>query len=116
MRSRYIPLVGWFSAKKIISYNQPFGLVRIITQKQAVHVAGIESVETAKEKLGNALLAAKAGELLSSAGGNPPDAMPLEASSVPSMALREADAFRRRCGRVVTPIKMMGFTQLDLGK
>ena len=60
-------------------------------------MAGIESVETAKEKLGDALLAAKVGELLSSAG-NPPDAMPLEASSVPSMALREADAFRRRCG------------------
>lgn len=35
VRSRYIPLVGWFSAKKIISYNQPFGLVRITAQKQA---------------------------------------------------------------------------------
>ena len=43
-----------------------------------VHMAGIESVETAKEKLGNALLAAKAGKLLKTAGlwDNPPDAMP----------------------------------------
>ena len=68
VRSRNIPWVEWCYCRDFSSKNR----------MAVVHMAGIESVETAKEKLGNALLAAKAGKLLKTAGlwDNPPDAMP----------------------------------------
>ncbi|CAL1139795.1 unnamed protein product [Cladocopium goreaui] len=61
-------------------------VAKVLAEVKEVDKTSIESVETAKEKLGNALLAAKA-------------------SSVPSMALREADAFRRRLHNMVEDLK-----------
>ena len=98
VRSRYIPLVGWFRLKQWSATASWFGLPQ--NRNARSYMAGIESVETAKEKLSNALLAAKAGTVELCRGYPPPCRW--EASSVPSMALREADAFRRRSGWVGT--------------
>lgn len=61
-------------------------VAQVLAEVKEVDKTSIESVEAAKEKLSNALLAAKA-------------------SAVHSMALREADAYRRRLHNMVEDLK-----------
>jgi len=61
-------------------------VAKVLAEVKEADKSSIEAVENAKEKLSNALLSAKA-------------------SLVPSMALREADAFRRRLHNMVEDLK-----------
>eukprot|EP00435_Cladocopium_sp_Y103_P044222 s316_g12.t1 len=90
-KSVQLPEEEYARALKILAQEQQRAtckaeVAKVLEEVKEVDKTSIESVENAKDKLSNALLAAKG-------------------SLVPSMALREADAFRRRLHNMVEDLK-----------
>eukprot|EP00434_Breviolum_minutum_P029195 symbB.v1.2.025824.t1/scaffold2533.1/size76754/5 len=86
-----LPEEEYRGALGILAQEQPRAIckaevARVLAEVKDVDESSIQAVEHAKERLSNALLSAKA-------------------SFVPCMALREADAFRRRLHNTVEDLK-----------